>query len=128
MRVHQLQILRDELDIDQSADSVFEVPALAVAFFLGDGAAHFHHVAGDLRDVARALQNFADDLLDPRAEPRRGRDHARARERHVLPGPGLGLLVAGEAANLGGQRPGPSGRAQPHIDVVKRAVIGLRGQ
>ena len=55
-------------------------------------------------------------------------DHARARERHVLPGPGLGLLVARETADLGGERPGAARRAQPHIDVVERAVIGLRGQ
>ena len=47
VRVHQLQILRDEFDIDQAAGRVFEVPALAVAFLLGDGPTHFHDVAGD---------------------------------------------------------------------------------
>ena len=37
VRVHELQILRDEFDIDQPAGGVFEIPALAVALFLGDG-------------------------------------------------------------------------------------------
>ena len=49
VRVHELQILRDEFDIDQPAGGVFEVPALAVALFLGDRAAHFDDVAGDQR-------------------------------------------------------------------------------
>ena len=55
VRVHELQILRDEFDVDQPAGGIFEVPALAVALLLGDRAAHLDHVAGDqLRDRAGA--------------------------------------------------------------------------
>ena len=46
----------------------------------------------------------------------------------MLPGPGLTLLVGGEATDLGSERPGAAGRAQPHVDLVERAVVGLRGQ
>ena len=78
--------------------------------------------------IARAPQDVVDHRLHPRAETRRRRHHARARERHVLPGPGLALLIGGEAADLGGERAGAAGRTQPHVDLVERAVIGLRGQ
>src|SRR5262249_60034794 len=51
-----------------------------------------------------------------------------ARERQVLPGPGLGLLVARKAVELGRERTGAPRRTQPHVDLVEHAVIGLRGQ
>ena len=63
--VHQLQILRDKFDVDQPAGDIFEVPALAVALLLGDRRAHLHHVARDQRDIARALQDAADDRPPP---------------------------------------------------------------
>ena len=55
-------------------------------------------------------------------------DHARARQRHVLPGPGLGLLVAREGVEAGRDRAGAAGRPQPHVDLIERAVVGLRRQ
>ena len=51
--VDQLQVLRDELQVDQPARRVFEVPARAFALFGGDGAAHVGHVLGDHRGIAR---------------------------------------------------------------------------
>ena len=68
MRVRELQILRDEFDIDQAAGGVFEVPALAIALFFGDRGAHLHHVARNQSRIARPLQNLADHVLHPRAE------------------------------------------------------------
>ena len=44
--VDQLQILRDEFEIDQAAGDVLQVPALAVALLGGDRAAHLDDVAG----------------------------------------------------------------------------------
>ncbi len=42
--MHQLQILRDEFDIDQTAGRELQVPAVAVAFFCGYGAPHLDHI------------------------------------------------------------------------------------
>ena len=78
--------------------------------------------------IARAAQHVADHRLDLRGKRRRARDHARARQRHVLPGPGLVLLIAREGIDLGRERPGAAGRPQPHVDLVERAVVGLRRQ
>ena len=65
--VDELQILRDELDIDQSAGDIFEIPALAIAFLGRDRLAHFHDIAGDHLGVARPAQHGADHA------PRRAR-------------------------------------------------------
>ena len=46
MSVNELQILRNELNIDQPAGDIFEIPALAVTFFLRNGRSHLHNVAG----------------------------------------------------------------------------------
>ena len=124
--VDQLQILRDEIDIDQAAGGVFQIPDVVLALLQRDGAAHVGDVAGDAGAVARPRQHAADDALDPRAKRRRRRDHARARQRHVLPGPGLAFLIVGEGIDPRGQRPGAARRAQPHVDVVEHAVIGPR--
>ena len=50
--VHELQILRDELEIDQPAGGVFQVPALVVALLGRDRAAHLDDVARDRLGVA----------------------------------------------------------------------------
>ena len=44
----------------------------------------------------------------------------------MLPGPGIAFLVAGKAVDLRRQRAGAARRTQPHVDLVERAVIGLR--
>ena len=60
------------------------------------------------------------------AKVRRRRNHPRAGQRHVLPGPGLALLVFGERFDVRGHRAGAPRGAQPHIDLVEHAVIGPR--
>ena len=63
MSVNELQILRDELDIDQPTSCIFEVPAFTVPFLLGNGRAHFHHVTGRQFCVSRPPQDALDDAL-----------------------------------------------------------------
>ena len=60
------------------------------------------------------------------AERGRGRNHPRAGQRHVLPGPGLAFLIIGERIDPRRHRAGAAGRAQPHVDVIEHAVIGAR--
>ena len=124
--VNQLQILRDEIDIDHAAGGIFQIPDVVLALFQRDGAAHVRDIAGDAGGVARPRQHVANDALDSGAKFRRRRDHPRAGQRHVLPGPGLALLIFGEGIDARGHRPGPARRTQPHVDVVEHAVIGPR--
>jgi len=42
----------------------------------------------------------------------------------MLPGPGLGLLITLERAEHGRDRSRAPRRAQPHVDVIERAVVG----
>ena len=78
VRVHQLQILGDEFDVDQPAGGVFEIPAVAVALFLGDRPAHLDDIAGDQRRIARPLQNLADHLFHARRTVATPKPPARA--------------------------------------------------
>ena len=126
--VHELQILGDELDIDECAGRVFEVPGIGVALLRGDRGAHLDHVLGDGALVALAAEHVADRGRRARGESRRSADDARARQCHVLPSPGLAFLVTDEAFDLGRQRTGAAGRPQPHVDRIEHAVIGLHGQ
>ena len=126
--VNELQILRDELDIDQPAGDVFEVPAVAVALLGRDRA-------GASRPRRRRPPRHRAAGAAPRgSRPRPARrrpataETTRARQRHVLPGPGLVLLIAREAVDLGGERPGAARGPQPHVDLVEHAVVGLRGE
>ena len=101
----------------------------ASPFSLAIARAHLDDVAArSARRRACGSSTSRIDRLDPRRETRRRRDHARARQRHVLPGPGLALLIAGKAVDLRRQRAGTARRPQPHVDLVEHAVIGLRRQ
>ena len=108
--VHELQILRDELDIDERAGGIFEIPGIGVALFLGDRRAHLDDIgrrscAGRACGTARR-GSTASIRAAKSGEPR---DDPRARERHVLPGPGLALLIAGESRRSAS----PAGRSGP---------------
>ena len=126
--VHELQALRYELDVDQPTGGVFEIPGIGVAFFLGDRRAHLDDVGDDRARVALAAENIMNGRLDPHGESRRSRDDASARQRHMFPRPGLALLIADEALDLRGQRPGTTRRTQPHVDFIQHAVIRLDRQ
>jgi hypothetical protein len=54
MSVGKLEILGDKFEIDEAARGVFEVPAPGIALFGRDRPAHFDHVGGDRRGVARS--------------------------------------------------------------------------
>ena len=126
--VHQLQILRDEVDVGDAARGILQIPVVGLALLLRNRPAHVGDVMTGGDRVARPDQGVADHLLDPLAEFRRGRDDARPRQRHVLPGPGLVVLILREGIDMRGQRPGAARGAQPHVDVVEHAVIGARGE
>jgi hypothetical protein len=66
--VSQLQILRDEIDVDDAAGGMFQVPDVVLALLLRDGAAHIGDVTGDAGAVARPGQHAANDRLDTPAK------------------------------------------------------------
>ena len=108
--MNELQILRDELDVDQAAGDVFEIPAIALALLARDRLAHLDHVGGRPPAASRGRHSTARITLSTRAaNSGLARNDARARQRHVLPGPGLGLLVA-RRSRRSGSRAGRSGR------------------
>ena len=43
----ELQVLCDEIDVDQSTGSIFQVPDVVLALLQRDGAAHLGYVVGD---------------------------------------------------------------------------------
>ena len=71
--MNELEILRDELQIDQPAGGIFEVPARVLALLLGDRLPHLDDVRRDRRGIALAAEHGADHLLDARRERRRPR-------------------------------------------------------
>ena len=77
--VHELQILRDELDIDQPAGGIFEVPADRRRLSRSRSRRAFPPRRRRPRGVALAAQHVADRRLDARRECRRApRRRARA--------------------------------------------------
>ena len=51
--VDELQILRDEVDIDHAARRIFEIPDVVLALFLRNGAAHVGDIGGGGGRIAR---------------------------------------------------------------------------
>ena len=126
--VAQRQVLGDEVDVEQAAGQVLEVPRALGRHVAGDAVAHVGDVAHQRRGIARPAERGPDDVRQPLDQARRSVDHARARQRHVLPGPGRLRMVALEALERIGERPGAAGRAQPHVDLVERALVGEGGE
>ena len=80
----------------------------------------------DLGAVARQGEDRVDLGVDLPGERRVAGNHAGARQRHVLPGPGLVALVLAEGLEMGGDRPLVAGRAQPEVELVEHALGGRR--
>ena len=77
--VHELQVLGDELEIDEAAAHLLQVPDVLGALLLVDARAHVAHVGGDLGAVARQDERGADRLARPRARSSAGPEMTRAR-------------------------------------------------
>src|SRR6185437_16441348 len=92
----QLKILGDELDIDESAAAVLDLPGGRIAMLLGHAVAHVGDVDHQAIAVARPQEYLTDDGHDLVAERRRPGNDARAGQRHLLPCPGELAVVAVE--------------------------------
>jgi hypothetical protein len=66
--VHELQVLRNELDVDERAGRIFEIPAVGVALFLGDCRAHLDDVSRDNGRLALAAEHLAKNSLYARGK------------------------------------------------------------
>ena len=126
-RVRDLKKLRDELDIDETSIIGLRLPDIARAFFLLDHGAHLAHIGGGFRAISRSGQNLADDLTEMLAKLGRPCDGPGARQRKMLPGPGLVLLIGEKAIEANGHGASFAGGPKPHIDRVKLALGGGRG-
>ena len=122
--VPELQVLGDELDVDQAAAHVLDVPNDVGAVLVAHALAHSGHVAEQLVGVAPARQGVADHLFHLRLEGRRAGDDAGAGECHVFPGPGGVLVIADKRLQAGRDGPGTARRTQAHVHFVEAALRG----
>ena len=128
--VDELEVLRDELDVDQAAGRLLQVPGPLAALL---GRDHARASRGRRRAIffaGRASRESAlpisQSIFDAIALV--AGDRPRAGERHVLPGPGFLRLVGGEGVDVSGERPGLAGRPQAEIDLVERPLGRRRRQ
>ncbi len=126
-RVAKLEILGDELDVDQAATPVLDIPRIARRMFAGDAAAHVGDVGDEFWGAPRPRQDFADSSADAPAELGRAGNRPRAGERHVLPCPGRVAAIADEPLAVRGDRPFGARGAEPHVDFIEAALAGERG-
>ena len=112
----ELQILRDELDIDQSTGNIFEVPGIGIAFFFGNSTAHVNDIARGGRDISFSAQDIANNRFNSGRKIRCRGDDACAGKGHVLPGPRLVFLIARKPLDLGSERAGPPGRTSGNAE------------
>ena len=125
--MHQLQILRNELDIDEPAGGMLEIPGISIALFRRNRAAHFHDVGRDRVGIAPAAEHLADRRFDRGRMPPAPKQHAHASAPYA-PKSRLRSPGSRRSRYVRGERPGAARRPQPHVDLVQNAVIGLHGQ
>src|SRR5215467_1072967 len=118
MSMNELQILRNEFDIDQPAGHIFEIPAITISLFLGYGGAHLYDITCRQIGVAVAPQDILDNSFNSRLELHWSRNNPGPGERHMLPRPCFRLLIDGKGIESRGQRTRAARRAQPHIDLI----------
>src|SRR5690606_18053111 len=90
--------------------------------------AHGADLARERRRIAFALEDALADSLKGSAHARVARAVARARERLVLPHPGVSLLVALECLEGRHHQSGASARAQLQVRLEERPGGGAGGE
>ena len=126
-RMDELQVLGDELEVDQPAAHLLQLPEIvACPSPCRCARACRARRRRSWRGRAARSSDVADGRLDARAQRRRPRDDARARQRHVLPGPGLARLVVRRSSRAA-WRPVPSGRTGAGACRPRRAMPSAVG-
>src|SRR3712207_6814654 len=97
MSVRQRQSLCEEIEIGEAASRELQVPGIAIAFLLRDEVAHGADLRGNFRNISWLTDKRSDGILHLACERIVSGDHARPRERHMLPKLGLAPLVSDEA-------------------------------
>ena len=126
--VTEREILGHEVDVEQTAGQVLEVPPALGRRMLGDTVAHVGDVADQRRGVTLAAKGGLHVLGQAFDQFHRAVDHAHPRQRHVLPRPRRLRVIGFESLQRIGERPGAPRRPQAHVDLVERALVGVGGQ
>ena len=95
--VHELQGLRDELDLNAAAGPQLGVPGASGRQVAQQAPAHRGGVGQGPRRVARGGQGLGDGGLHPGAHGRAAGDDAGAGQRHALPRPGVPGVILPES-------------------------------
>ena len=64
MRVRDLKKLREELDVDEPASDLLQLPDVLGPLLRLDLRPHLAHIRGEPRSIARAAKHLADRRLD----------------------------------------------------------------
>ena len=126
VRVHQLQILRDEL-ISTRPPAAYRDPSARGRLFPWRWRRAFPRRRR--RSLVRhraGAENVADDALDPAAKSGEA-ETTRARVSAMCSQVQASALKPASCLS-GWRRAGATGWTQPHIDIVERAVVGPAGQ
>src|ERR1700755_2649005 len=118
-RVAQLEILHQELDIDEPATAIFDIPLAIGWMLLGDASTHIGNIGTQLLWVAGPRQYAAQSALDLGYEAGLAKNDAGTCQRHMFPSPGVDALIAQKAFQARCDGAGITRGPQAHIDFEK---------
>ena len=120
LRMHQLQHLRDELDIDLPARPQLHVPRAVRRQVALHPRAHGRRVGADLRRIAGRRQCLGDRRLDPRAQRAAGRRRRGPGSAPCVPRSRHPPRGSGGTSQRHRDRALVAGRPQPHVHLIQR--------
>ena len=107
-----------EFQIDQAAARELGIERALARLMRRHFAAHRQHIFAERLGIAALRQHLHHRLADLFARAIRPCQHPRPAQRHMLPRPGVFLLIAGKTVEADRQRPLRTLRPQPRIDFV----------
>ena len=128
VRIAQLQRLGRKLDVDHAAAGIFQIPCIAAGKLRRQLLAHLACIPEQDCRIGWFGQRGVDDRFNLFRKCRGRTNDARAGQRQMFPGPGIVGVIAAEGFQADGNRPFVAGRAEPHVDIVKPTLRGVRRQ
>ena len=118
----QLEVVDQEFDINQPAPRQLGIKRTFGGLVPRYFGPHRQNVLLELGRVPGLAQHPGDDPGQLGLRGRRAEQRPGAGQRHMLPGPGLLVLIAGKAAEAHRQRALCARRPEPRIHLIERAL------
>src|SRR5215208_4331143 len=100
----ELKMLGDELDIDEAAALVLQIPNTVGADFIEHSPPHGGNIGPKLCRRERLKQNLGDGTFNAGTEFSVAGDHASSRHRQLFPCPRRVAMIGNEARDVRGYR------------------------